>query len=91
MKFNIKLNEYSPDCPVRVGNIYHVKGGNGMRDKHMMALIAVTKDSTCLLMVLDREGKPVGVTQYGMHNIEDRMPIGFCAGLSELEFDILPL
>ncbi len=91
MKFDVKLSEFSPETPVRVGNVYPVKGGYGVRGKHMMVLMSITQDNTALLMVLNKDGCPVGVTHYGVHAMEDRMPIGFVHGLSEMSFDVVPL
>ena len=91
MRFDIKLGEYSPQNSVRVGNVYPVKGGYGTRAKHMMVLLAVTNDSTALLMVLNKDGEPVGVTHYGVHVMDERMPIGFVHGISDMSFDVVPL
>jgi hypothetical protein len=80
-------------CPseVRVGNVYHVKGGYGTKAGHMMVLMAITEGETCLLMVVDKHGNPVGITNYGMHSLDERMPIAFCEGLDALEFRIRSL
>ncbi len=92
MKFDIKLSEFNPEQPVRIGNVYPVRGGHGVRGRHMIVIMAITKDNTCLCMVIDREGAPVGVSQYGLHAMEDRMPIGFVPGVrDELVFDVVPL
>lgn len=91
MKFNIELGEYSPEMPVRVGHVYPIKGGYGTREKHMMVLIAITKDQTGLMLVIDRNGNPQGTSSYLVSRLEERMPIGFVHGLSELEFSVMPL
>ena len=80
-------------CPseTRVGNVYHVKGGYGTKHGHMMVLISITDNDTCLLIVVDKQGTPVGVTNYGMHSLDERMPIAFCEGLDTLEFRIRSL
>jgi hypothetical protein len=83
MKF--VLDTITP-CPseVRVGNVY----GYGTRAGHMMVLMAITEGETCLLIVVDKHGNPVGITNYGMHSLDERMPIAFCEGLDALEFRI---
>lgn len=92
MRFDIKLGEYNPDNPVRAGNVYPVKGGYGVRGKHMMVLLSFTPDgNNCLLIVLNKDGQPIGVTQYGTHHMAERMPIGFVPGIEDLTFDVMPL
>jgi hypothetical protein len=91
MKFDIKLGEFSPENPVRVGNVYPVKGGYGTRAKHMMVILAFTKDETALLFVLNKDGDPVGITQYAASSMADRMPIGFVHGINEMSFDVVPI
>lgn len=88
MRFNVALNDYKSCEPIRVGNVYSVKGGYGSRNKHLMILIAITKNELHLLLTLDKEGNPVGITQYLAHSLEDRIPVGFVAGLEDLIFDI---
>ncbi len=91
MKFKIALNEYRPLEPPRVGNVYHVKGGYGSKNKHLLVLIAITESGLHLFLTLDREGNPVGITQYLSHAIEDRFPVGFVEGLEDLTFDIVSI
>jgi hypothetical protein len=80
-------------CPseTRVGNVYHVKGGYGTRAGHLMVLMAITEDNSCLMMVTTKHGQPVGITNYGLHHLDERMPIAFCEGLETLEFRIRSL
>ena len=75
-----------------VGNVYAISGGYGRKAGHAMVLIAVTKASSALLLVIDKEGEPVGVTSYGLHAIEERAPIAFVRGLDEmnLQMEALP-
>lgn len=42
-------------------------------------------------IVLDSGGKPVGVTTYGRHAIEERVPIATVRGLDDLVFDLEPM
>lgn len=75
-----------------VGNVYAISGGYGRKAGHAMVLIAVTKAQSALLLVIDKEGEPVGVTSYGLHAIEERTPIAFVRGLDEmnLQMEALP-
>jgi hypothetical protein len=75
----------------QVGNVYHVKGGYGTKAGHMMVLMSITENETCLLLVINKHGKPVGITQYGLSSLDERMPIAFCEGLDALEFRIRSL
>ena len=74
-----------------VGNVYPISGGYGRKAGHAMVLIAITEKQSALLLVIDKEGNPVGVTSYGLHAIEERAPVAFVDGLSEMTFDMRPL
>lgn len=74
-----------------VGNVYAIGGGYGRRAGHCMVLLAITAKQICLMLILDREGEPVGVTSYGLHAIEDRAPIAFVPGLDEMNLTMEPL
>jgi hypothetical protein len=96
MKIHIELTSQFDLEPLRIGNVYPVKGGYGTRDGHMMICIAITKPRPvvgcfALMLIVDREGEPVNVTKYGTHVFEDRMPIAFVEGLEGLEFRMTSL
>lgn len=74
-----------------VGNVYAISGGYGRKAGHSMVLLAVTEKQTGLMLVIDKDGNPVGVTAYGIHAIEDRAPIAFVPGLADLTFEMQPL
>ncbi len=74
-----------------VGNVYPVGGGYGRKVGHAMVLLAITEKCAALLLVIDKDGNPVGVTQYGLHAIEERAPIAFVRGLDEMAFTMEPL
>lgn len=69
-----------------IGNVYAISGGYGRRAGHAMVLIAITKKQGALMLVIDKDGDPVGVTSYGLHAIEERAPIAFVPGLEDLVF-----
>ena len=74
-----------------VGNVYPVGGGYGRKAGHAMVLLAITKNNAALLLIIDKDGEPVGVTSYGIHAIEDRVPIAFVRGLEEMSLMMEPL
>lgn len=89
MKINVmELPSFS--TPI-VGNVYSVSGGYGRKAGHAMVLLAITERQTCLMLVIDKGGLPVGVTAYGLHAIEERTPIAFVRGISEMTFEMEPI
>ena len=80
-----------------VGNVYACNGGYGRKAGHAMVLIAITPDrgvvrgQSALMLVIDKDGQPIGVTAYGLHNIEERSPIAFVRGLDDLNLTMEPL
>jgi hypothetical protein len=92
MKIHVDgMTNRCPSDDPRVGNVYAVKGGSGMRDKAMMILIARTEDSSALMLVIAKDGKPKGVTQYSLSYLEERCPIAFVDGLEDLELTMRSL
>lgn len=89
MKINISdIPEFSQ--PI-IGNVYPVAGGYGRKAGHCMVLLAITEQGSALLLVIDKEGNPVGVTSYRIHAIEERCPVAFVRGLDEISFDMEPV
>lgn len=74
-----------------VGNVYAVSGGYGRKAGHAMVLLAITAKQTALLLVIDNNGDPVGVTAYCISSIAERTPIAFVRGIDELTFNMEPL
>jgi hypothetical protein len=89
MHFNMApLNVIPADDP-RVGNVYPVRGGHGMKKKHMFVLFHISESQQLgFLYVINKEGELVGVTQYGLHYIRELTPIAFVDGLEDLEFNM---
>jgi hypothetical protein len=93
MKVHIETENYTPDVALRVGNVYPVRGGSGLKNGHMMICIAITEAKPCvgsgaLMLVIDRQGNPVNVDKYGVHVFEDRAPIAFAKGVEDIELFI---
>lgn len=94
MKVHIETENFNPEVPLRIGNVYPVRGGRGLRDGHMMVCIAVTEPKSCcdgrmaLMLVIDKQGNPVNVDKYGVHVFEDRAPIAFAEGVENIELFI---
>lgn len=89
MKIDIQTTEFGPFDPARVGNVYPIKGGRGLKLGHLQILIAITEPrdyygASALMLVITKEGKPVGVNSYGMHYIEELCPIAFVEGLEDM-------
>lgn len=83
MKINVsELPTFSQ--PV-LGNVYACGGGYGRKAGHAMVLLAITEKGYALMLVIDKDGNPVGVTSYGLHAIEDRSPVAFVRGLDALD------
>lgn len=100
MIVNMVMDGQPKPFETRVGNVYPVKGGRGMARGHMQILIAITHPSSdpydCrgrmgLLLVIDKEGNPVGVNSYGLHYLDEQMPIAFADGVEEIEFTVRSL
>lgn len=89
MKINVTdIPQFSQ--PV-VGNVYGISGGYGRKAGHAMVLLSITEKGSALMLVIDKDGNPIGVTSYGIHAIEERAPIAYVRGLGDLAFDMEPL
>lgn len=74
-----------------VGNVYAISGGYGRKAGHAMVLMAITKANAALMLIIDKDGEPIGVTSYGLHAIEERTPIAFVRGLEEMSLMMEPV
>jgi hypothetical protein len=96
MKIAIQTTEFSPAEPPRPGHVYQIRGGRGLRDGHMQILMAITAErqyhgrGACML-VINKEGEPIGVNYYGLHALEGWCPIAFVDGLEDLELTMRSL
>ena len=89
MKIEMRVDDFSPLEPVRVGNVYPIKGGRGLREGHMQILLAITEPhnchgASCLFLVVNKDGQPRGVNSYGLHYVQELMPMAFVDGIDEL-------
>lgn len=97
MKITIQVGEFGPYEPARVGNVYPIKGGRGLRDGHMQILLAITEPKeawrgpSALMIVIDKGGNPVGVNSYGLSSVDDWQPIAFVEGLDEINLTMRSL
>ena len=97
MRINININADMSPIETRPGNVYQVRGGRGARVGHMMVLLAVTEPKDCysgrsaLMLVIDKDGEPVGCTSYGLHYFDDKMPIAFADGVEDIDLRVRPL
>lgn len=97
MKIDVQVGDFGPYDPARIGNVYPIRGGRGLRDGHMQVLLAVTtpKESwhgpAALMLVIDKAGNPVGVNSYGLHAVENWQPIAFVDGLDQMNLTMRSL
>lgn len=83
-----------------VGNVYPMRGGRSGKYGHVMILLAITEpiperyDSIgrqALMLVVDTEGRPRGVTNYGIHYFEGKCPIAFVDGINDIDLTMRSL
>ncbi len=97
MEISIEVGDFGPYEPARVGNVYPIRGGRGLKFGHMQILIAITETreqwqgQAALLLVVDKGGKPVGVNSYGLHAIQEMQPIAFVDGLDSMQLTMRSL
>jgi len=91
MKFHIETGYDGNNREVRIGNVYRARGGRALKNGQLNILIAITRNQTALMISVDQDGEPVGVTYYGLHYLEDLCPCAFCEGLDGLNFVIRDL
>jgi len=97
MDIALDFDSPSPVIETRPGNVYHVRGGRGLRDGHMNIIIAITEPKDryqgpmALCLTIDKEGDPRGVTSYGLHYFEDKMPIAYCEGVEDIRLIVRSL
>jgi hypothetical protein len=90
MKINIQTDNFSALEPSRVGNVYPMRGGKAAKLGYLMVLIAITEPkqswqgSNGLMLCIDKDGDPQGVTSYGMTHIDELAPIAFVDGLDDI-------
>ena len=53
MEFVANLVEFEPSAPVRVGNVYPVKGGRGLKSGHMQVMIALKMKFVMQILKID--------------------------------------
>jgi hypothetical protein len=80
-----------------VGMVYPVCGGRGMKNGHLMVLLAIREPQGCyetraaLMLVIRKDGSPFNVTDYGLHYLENKLPIAFVDGLGDLDLTMRSL
>ena len=83
------------DEPV-VGNVYQVRGGSGAKKGHVMVILAITNPEPyngqkVLMLIVNKQGEPVGVTSYGVHYVRELTPIAFVDGMDEITLQMRSL
>lgn len=92
MIFDLEIEKFEPTEPLRVGNVYPVRGGRGAREGHLNILMAMRDhDDHCYMLTITRDGVPTGVTHYGAHYVRELQPIAFVEGLEDMRFPVKSL
>jgi hypothetical protein len=91
MKFNIP-DQAAPlleDQKLAIGNVYVCKGGG----KTAYWVVVGIGERSVNLLGINRQGEVSSTANYGQHVFEsnnfNREVIGHCAGINDLEFDII--
>lgn len=91
MKFNLPQEpEVMDTSELRIGNVYKCKGGG----KTAFFIVINMDDRAVQLIGINRDGIITSATAYGRHVFDNsttlfrREPIGYCADLENLEFNI---
>ena len=91
MKFNLPIEpEAIENNELRVGNVYKCKGGS----KTSFWVVINFDDRSVQLIGINRDGIITSASAYGRHVFDNssalfrREPIGFCAEIENLEFNI---
>lgn len=93
MKFKLPSSPEPIDITeLRVGNVYRCKGGG----KTVYWIVIACDFNSVQVIGLNREGTITSATSYGRHVFDPgaskffrpRQPIGYCAGLEDLNFTI---
>jgi len=97
MRVHVETITPCQDTECRVGNVYSVRGGRGLRYGHMNIVMHITEPddrfngSMALCLTVNKDGRPVGTTSYGAHYFDDKMPIAFCEGIEDVDLTIKSL
>lgn len=91
MKFNLPQEpEVMDTYELRIGNVYKCKGGG----KTAFFIVINMDDRAVQLIGINRDGIITSATAYSRHVFDNsttlfrREPIGYCADLENLEFNI---
>lgn len=91
MKFNLPLPPAPLDSDeLRIGNVYKCKGGG----KATFWIVISFDDKSVQLLGINRDGVITSASSYGRHVFDNsttlfrRVPIGYCADLENMEFNI---
>lgn len=90
MKFAFQMNEYKPDAPMRIGNVYPTRGGTRVARGDFWILAGISEcGQSAYLLAVNRDGRICGVSSYGTHVVKDWSPVAFATGLEDMTFDVV--
>ncbi len=92
MKFNFTTDQYEPEAPLRIGNVYSTRGGRRLRNGDYWVLVSINDAGDVgHLLAVNREGRICGAAQYGVHVLRDWSPVAFATGVEDMVFDVVSI
>lgn len=96
MRVHIECDKADQCFDAKVGNVYPKQGGRGRARGDMMILFHITEPEKyegrkALMLIVNREGKLIGVDKYCLTYIEEKCPIAFVEGISDIDLTMRSL
>ena len=96
MRIHIECDSAAPSFETRVGNVYQRQGGRSAARGEMMVIFHITEPEKyegrkALMIIINKEGEPVGVTQYSLSYIEEKCPIAFVEAMDDIDLTMRSL
>lgn len=85
MRLNIDRSPLPPLMEPEIGFVYAVQGGS-VRGPRYMVIIAISQN-TAYLLTFGIDGHITNATQYGVHALRDRAPIGRLVQMPQLDVE----
>lgn len=85
MKFDTETIPAEEFSGVMVGDVYPAMGGAGATNAFVVVCV---NERTAHALGIDRQGRIVSTTSYGIHTFSRREKIGFCEDMQNLSLKI---